>query len=219
MPRVAIALNKVTVDDAMLLAHQLRDEPVIFKIQDLLIKEGIEAIGRIKGRAHPECQIFCDLKFKDIPSTVETMVKLLAEQGADLITVHADGGIEMVKAAVKVADDYLAKIIVVTVLTSDEPQPSDAARFDELSMIASAASAHGVTCPVQFLARHKEARKFLVAVTPGVRLPGDPANDQKSVGTPDQVGLADIVVVGRPIVNAENRVAAYRRYRDALQAK
>lgn len=165
--------------------------------------------------------VFLDLKFHDIPNTVAKAITGAAKLGVWMVNVHASGGHEMIKAAKQacLAADSAPILTAVTVLTSmDEAQFSPVYgsqdiknKVLELATIAEQAGADGVVCSAQeaSLLRSKLPAKFKL-VTPGIRPEGSLIGDQKRVTTPTQAKLlgVDYIVIGRPITQAKDPIAA-----------
>jgi orotidine-5'-phosphate decarboxylase len=168
--------------------------------------------------------IFLDLKLHDIPRTVERAVQSASRHGAMLLTVHASGGRAMLEAAADAARSAGAKrprIVAVTALTSlDESDfadlginrsPSD--QVLRLAELAVSCGIDGLVCSPQEVARLRSALgKEPLLVTPGIRMPGAAAGDQKRTGTPREAVRdgATHLVVGRPILEAPDPSAAAR---------
>lgn len=158
-----------------------------------------------------------DLKFHDIPSTVERSVESAGRLGIFSLTVHSVGGEEMLRAATSIKDK--PKIWVVTVLTSQVATQKEIIKRAEL---AKSCGADGViSSPLEIsLIKQKCGKEFSV-VTPGIRLVST-CDDQKRVATP-KIAIkegADFIVVGRPILNATNpRVIVKNIYENMLCEK
>ncbi|PWI57327.1 orotidine-5'-phosphate decarboxylase [Sulfoacidibacillus thermotolerans] len=169
--------------------------------------------------------VFLDLKFHDIPNTVRGAVIEAAKMGVDLLTVHASGGEEMVKAAVDAAHttDFAMrapKILAVTLLTSITQEQLGKLGYSVstipeqvalLSNLAKACGAYGVVCSANEIADVKRV-SGLKAVVPGIRPAGFRSGDQARVAVPKiaiQNG-ADYLVVGRPITKAQDPLQALR---------
>jgi orotidine-5'-phosphate decarboxylase len=183
------------------------------------VKIGLEAFTsegpRIVGEVAAEgARVFLDLKFHDIPATVERAVAAAARSGAAMINVHAFGGRAMLEAARRgTASNPAVKLIAVTLLTSlDPPALSDlpVAGHPEgivrrLALLARDCGLDGVVCAAPDLpvVRGACGAGFL-AVVPGIRPSGSPVSDQKRVATPAQAlaAGADLLVVGRPVTAA-----------------
>ncbi len=200
---------------------------------ELFVNAGppIVAIGRDVG-----LPVFLDLKLHDIPETVERAVAQCSQLGARLVTVHASGGRTMLRRAVARAEAEKAGLAVcaVTALTSlDDADvadlgvtlPSAAGRSvaslwaERLARMAYEEGVRWFVCSAAEV-RHVRAATGpdAVLVTPGVRPAGAAAGDQKRVATPEEAARdgADWVVVGRPIRDAKDRVAAARAIGEEL---
>lgn len=168
--------------------------------------------------------VFLDLKFHDIPNTVAKAVQAAADLGVWMLNVHAQGGPRMLEAASKALDDSGtdALLIAVTVLTSMDDAELKALGIGEtpaqyvsrLARLAHAAGLDGVVCSAHEASAMKQlgGAKFLT-VTPGIRLETNAADDQRRVMTPIQAVAqgSDYLVVGRPITQADDSVAALKK--------
>lgn len=175
--------------------------------------------------------IFLDLKLHDIPRTVERAVLSAAQHGADLITVHASGGRAMLQAAATAARSCGARrprILAVTVLTSLDQgdfgelgiarEPSE--HVLRLGELAAACGIDGLVCSPLEVARMRAAiGPEMLLVTPGIRFPESETGDQKRVGSPYQAAHdgATHIVVGRPILEAQDPHSAARRMQEELR--
>jgi orotidine-5'-phosphate decarboxylase len=183
------------------------------------LKVGLEAYTALGpeavaiARAH--APVFLDLKLHDIPNTVTGAVAAAASLGVDLLTVHASGGPQMIAAAAKAAG---VRILAVTVLTSLDDdalaqvgQPPAAEQVARLAALAVDAGAAGVVCaPPDLPAVRRTIGDEPLVVTPGVRPAGADAGDQQRIATPRAAldAGADHLVIGRPITQASDPVAA-----------
>lgn len=190
---------------------------------ELFIAEGPAVVGRLRDLA-PDTKIFLDLKLHDIPATVAGGISSAVRLGAEMLTVHAQGGKEMLKAAVdKAGPDTI--VLAVTVLTSLNPagMPELAAEYRQPGALVShlagqalEAGCHGLVASgheVAILRRNFGSGPRLVI--PGIRpawsqVAGD---DQKRTATPREAvdDGADYLVIGRPIRDAENPAEAADR--------
>lgn len=170
---------------------------------------------------HQRKNIFLDLKLHDIPRTVEKAVKSVIPHDIHLLTLHASGGRNMLKAATEAVDSSALKLLAVTVLTSLDDSdlrdlsisrsPADQALA--LAEMAYACGVHGVVCSVHEAQRIRSALgPDALIVTPGIRMPGDSAGDQKRIATPRDAKNAGAshIVVGRPVLEARDPAAAYQ---------
>ena len=200
------------------------DEKPFVKIgMELFYAEGPSIVREIKKRGH---KIFLDLKLHDIPNTVKKSMAVLSNLDVDMTNLHAAGTIDMMKAAIEgltKPDGTRPILIAVTQLTST----SEERMQNELLINASindtivkyaenakTAGLDGVVCSPLEAGMVKDAcGKEFYTVTPGVRFADGEVGDQVRVTTPEkakEIG-SDYIVVGRPITQAEDPVAAYRR--------
>lgn len=174
-------------------------------------------------------EVFLDLKFHDIPNTVAGAVRAAAELGVWMVNVHAGGGRRMMAAAAEalVAFDRPPILLGVTVLTSLSDQDlqelgySETApqRVSRLAGLAAASGLDGVVCSaLEAQALRKQCGETFCLVTPGIRLAGDDAGDQRRVVTPQEALAlgADYLVIGRSITAASDPLAALQRVHEEL---
>lgn len=190
---------------------------------ELFYAEGPSIVKEIKKRGH---KIFLDLKLHDIPTTVKKAMSVLSGLDVDICNLHAGGTKRMMEAALEGltrADGTRPLLIAVTQLTSTDQQSMEAdllikEPIDKVVMHyarnAMEAGLDGVVCsPLEAQKVHELCGKDFLTVTPGVRFADGDVGDQKRVMTPEQakeIG-SDYIVVGRPITQAEDPVAAYER--------
>jgi orotidine-5'-phosphate decarboxylase len=196
-----------------------------------LLKLGLEfflANGSAGFRGITGAPIFLDLKLHDIPNTVEGAARSAAATGAALLTVHASGGPEMIRAAVRGAGEQV-KVLAVTVLTSLDAATLDRIGLEgppeaavvRLARLAVEAGAGGLVCSPQEVAAVRAAvGSELLLVVPGVRPAGAAAGDQSRIATPAEAvrAGADVIVVGRPLRDADDPADAARRIAAELQS-
>lgn len=190
---------------------------------ELFYAEGPEIVRTIKKMGH---KIFLDLKLHDIPNTVGKAMAVLADLDVDMTNVHAAGTKPMMEAALKgltKADGSRPILIAVTQLTSTSEETMQKELLIPNSMEetvmhyagnAKAAGLDGIVCsPLEAGAVHEKCGREFLTITPGVRFADGDVGDQKRVMTPAQAKAigSDYIVVGRPITQAEDPVAAYRR--------
>ena len=188
---------------------------------ELFYAAGPALVRRLKEDGY---SIFLDLKLHDIPNTVRSAMRVLAELGVDMVNVHAAGTLAMMEAAKEGLGDG-AKLLAVTQLTS-----TDEARMRKELLIdaplhdvvlhyarnAAAAGLDGVVCsPLEAASVHKACGDRFLTVTPGIRFAEDAAGDQVRVTTPVMARSlgSDYIVVGRPVTRATDPVAAWARCR------
>jgi len=184
---------------------------------------GPSIVREIKARGH---KIFLDLKLHDIPNTVKKAMQVLSALDVDMVNVHAAGTVAMMKAALEGLtrpDGTRPLLIAVTQLTSTSEEVLHKDLLVNASMNetighyaanAKEAGLDGVVCsPLEAaLVKEKGGEAFL-AVTPGIRFADAAADDQVRITTParaKEIG-SDFIVVGRPITQADDPVAAYER--------
>ena len=221
---VIIACDFGSAEQTFAFLDRFTEEKPFVKIgMELFYAEGPQIVREIKKRGH---KIFLDLKLHDIPNTVKKAMRSLSGLDVDIVNVHAAGTRAMMQAALEGltrADGSRPLLIAVTQLTSTD----QAALEDELLIdipIAEVVMAYaenarmagldGVVCsPLEAGQVHDRCGKSFLTVTPGVRFASGDAGDQKRVTTPAQAKElgSDYIVVGRPITQAEDPVAAYRR--------
>ena len=163
--------------------------------------------------------IFLDLKLHDIPNTVAKAVQALRSLEPAILTVHAAGGLAMLEDA-KAAASPRTRIVAVTVLTSLDAKDlaaagvkgSPADHVKRLAALAQSAGLDGVVCSGAEVRAARKAWPDAFFVVPGVRPNGSSAADQKRVVTPRQAidDGASILVIGRPITEADDPAAAVR---------
>ena len=156
-------------------------------------------------------EIFLDLKLHDIPNTVKKSIEGLAALPIKLLTIHASGGKNMMKAAMEGVSGSDIKVFGVTALTSlsdDDTNEiyrrSATEQVNAMLDLAESACIDGVVCSPHELELVSK-RESLLSITPGIRL-GESNDDQKRVMTPKEaINLgADYLVIGRPITSSNN---------------
>lgn len=190
---------------------------------ELFCAEGPESISILKEHGK---KIFLDLKLHDIPRTVARAVGTAAAHGVDLMTVHACGGKAMLQEAAQAANGHTRLIAVTTLTSLDKQDLLDLGIQRELKEQARAlgrlAVDSGIDGLVTSVLECAELRTELgpdpLLVTPGIRLPDNDAGDQKRVATPQDAVHAGAthLVVGRPIVQADDRHEAALRFLESV---
>jgi orotidine-5'-phosphate decarboxylase len=214
-----IALDVGTAEDALALARVLGDSCRFYKVgSELFTAAGPSIVHALRDELGAD--VFLDLKLHDIPTTVAGAVRSAAGLGARLLTVHASGGIEMLRAAQEAAQGAAARgnaceLLGVTVLTSLDGATLGAAwgrreveverEVFRLAGDAVAAGLHGIVCsgaeaePVRAVYGDR-----LALLVPGIRLAGGSAHDQRRVMTPAaaQRAGARYLILGRAVTAA-----------------
>lgn len=219
---VIVALDFDSADAALGLADRLDPSTCRLKVgKELFTRTGQGLVEVLVQRGF---DVFLDLKFHDIPNTVAAAVRSAAELGVWMVNVHASGGRRMMQAAREslsaLADPPL--LIGVTVLTSlsDEDlqelgwSGTVEERVLQLAALAADCGLDGVVCSArETQALRAQCGPGFSLVTPGIRLAGDAAGDQRRVVTPaDAVANgSDYLVIGRSITQADDPVAALER--------
>ncbi len=209
--RLALALDVEDLDAAVALADRLHPWFGVVKVGlELFTAAGPAAVEKL---ARPDRLVFLDLKLHDIPTTVGKAARQVGRLGVGYVTLHTVGGVDMLRAGVDglaagaadVGVDGRPVALGVTVLTSDPDASAFQARLDA----ATAGRCGGVVCSVRELPIVKE-RSQLLAVVPGIRLPGGATHDQARVGSPAEAiaAGADLLVVGRAVTAASDPEAA-----------
>ena len=219
--RLIIALDAPDAAQARALVRQLGDAVLFYKVgKELFTAAGPDVVRELVAAGK---RVFLDLKFHDIPSTVAGAVRSAASLGVSMLTVHAAGGLPMLRAASQAAAESAAKpaVLAVTVLTSladaelQQIGLNDGveAQVLRLAALALQGGCGGIVASAQEAARLRQSlgRDFLL-VTPGIRPAGADAGDQARVVTPEAAiaSGADYLVVGRPVTQACNPQEAAR---------
>lgn len=214
-----IALDYPSLDAALCMADQLDPARCRLKVgKELFTRSGPAVLEALHGRGF---EVFLDLKFHDIPNTVASAVQAAAEQGVWMVNVHAGGGRKMMEAAAErlQANALKTHLIAVTVLTSMEAAGLNEVgvggtleeHVKRLAMLAKDSGMSGVVCSAQEAeALESCCGADFLKVTPGIRPSFAAANDQQRIMTPSaamQAGSTHLVV-GRPVTQAENPMAA-----------
>lgn len=204
------------------------DENMTVKIgMELFYGEGPEIVRNLLDKGF---KIFLDLKLQDIPNTVKMGMMQIGRMGVTYTTVHALGGSEMIAAAKEglelgseEAGVPTPKLLVVTELTSiteDALKNEQNCRLDmvdqvvSLAKLAKQAGTDGViTSPLEVSSLKKQVGDDFLYVTPGIRPANFPKDDQSRTATPKQAAEygSSALVVGRPIIRADDPVAAYHK--------
>ncbi|MFQ8324802.1 orotidine-5'-phosphate decarboxylase [Streptococcus pyogenes] len=195
------------------------EEKLYVKIgMELYYAQGPDIVRSIKSLGH---NVFLDLKLHDIPNTVRAAMAVLKELDIDMATVHAAGGVEMLKAA-REGLGQGPTLIAVTQLTSTSEDQMRGDQNIQTSLLesvlhyskgAAKAQLDGVVCSAQEVEAIKAVTPTgFTYLTPGIRPKGSNIGDQKRVMTPNQARRigSDYIVVGRPITQAKDPVAAYQ---------
>ncbi len=223
MSEIIVALDVQSRREAEDKVKEIGEAVNFYKIGlELFTAEGPDVVKAVKDLGK---KVFLDLKFHDIPRTVERAVRSGGKLGVDLMTIHSVGGKAMIRAAADAAAEFGAaapKILAVTVLTSlDEADLRDigvagrtpAEQVMAMARFATENGAAGLVCsPKEVGALSKALPAGTLLVTPGVRPASAALGDQKRVATPlDAVRAGSThLVIGRPILAAPDPAKAAR---------
>jgi orotidine-5'-phosphate decarboxylase len=213
---VAVALDASDLDTAARWAALVTPHVSTVKIGlELYLRYGPDVVATVRGASGVD--VFLDLKLHDIPNTVAGAARAMSRLRPEILTVHAAGGADMIKAAVESAPGTM--VAGVTLLTSISDGDlatlgvpgtvSDAVR--RMAVLAVSAGARGLVCsPQEVTAVRAEVGQDIVLITPGIRPAGEDCDDQARVATPEEAikAGADLLVIGRPITRAPDPGAA-----------
>jgi len=194
---------------------------------------GLEIVNYIKEK---NSNFFLDVKLHDIPNTVEKASYNVIKNGANFFNVHATGGIEMMKAARKGADEASKKydtqkplILAVTILTSISQEVLNNELLNnngienyviQLAKNARLAGLDGVVASAKELKTiKKELGKDFIVLTPGIRPKWSLKDDQKRIATPQSAikDGADYIVLGRAVTKADNKLEAIKKIYEEIK--
>jgi len=222
---IIAALDVPSAEQALKLAEQIAPAVGAFKIgKELFVSAGPDIVKRVRATG---ASVFLDLKFHDIPNTVAKAVAAAIRLDVQMITIHASGGGEMMRAAEQSARDIaqalglpVPLVLGVTVLTSSSNatlaetgcEADTEKQVLRLAQLAVKSGVRGLVCsPLEIAALRKILPGQVQLVTPGIRTGSEKADDQKRTLSPREAmqAGANWLVVGRPIYAAENpRMAA-----------
>ncbi len=215
--RLAFPLDGASLDEASAWIERLSPHVGVMKVGlELFVAAGPTAVERVQ-RGGAAC--FLDLKLHDIPATMAGAARRAASLGVRYLTVHASAGPRALAEVVRVVEGSETRVLAVTVLTSVDDaelaaigqQGSLPGLVVQLGRMAHEAGVHGLVCsPNEVAALRASLGAAPEIVVPGIR-PSDAAvGDQKRIATPSVAiaAGADVLVVGRPIRDASDPVAA-----------
>ncbi|MDA8098779.1 MAG: orotidine-5'-phosphate decarboxylase [Nitrospiraceae bacterium] len=233
--RLVLALDVDSDSVALALVDELKDQVGLFKVgHQLFTAFGPDVVRRIVRKGG---KVFLDLKYHDIPHTVARASAEAVKLGVDIFNVHALGGMDMMRAAAESAAETAGKqgipvpiTLAVTILTSmDEASlrrdlkitrslPRTVAHFARLAQRAGLSGV--VASPQEIKMLRRAVRQRFVILTPGVRPSWAGKDDQQRVLTPGEAVAAgaDYIVIGRPILKAEDKAAAVGRIVEEVAA-
>lgn len=204
---LALALD---VDDLVAATRLARDLLPWFGVAkvglELYSAAGPDSVAAMRELGY---DVFLDLKLHDIPSTVGKAAHVLGALGVDYLTLHAFGGVDMMRAGVEGLAEGAAKAgletpiaLGVTVLTSDGDAPQHI--VPQRVRMSAEAGCGGLVCSAKDLQDARTLAPRLIRVVPGIRPAGTDANDQSNVATPGEAMAqgADVLVIGRAVTAA-----------------
>lgn len=221
---IIAALDVPSADAALDLARKIAPAVGAFKIgSELFTSAGPDIVCRVRDTG---AAVFLDLKFHDIPNTVAKAVAAATRLDVQMLTIHAGGGSEMMRAAEESAQKIAAQaglnpplVLAVTVLTSMDGRglteigagTNVGAQVERLAQLAAGSGLRGLVCsPLEIAALRQIVPAGMQLVTPGIRTGAEKSDDQKRTLSPREAlaAGANWLVIGRPIYAAENPRAA-----------
>ncbi|MDE2333005.1 MAG: orotidine-5'-phosphate decarboxylase [Rhodospirillales bacterium] len=226
--RLIVGLDVSTVAAARKIIDRLDGIVSFYKIGPwLAYADGAEAL--IRDLTTGGRELFLDVKLHDIGQTVEQGVARAAERGASFVTVHAEP--QVMAAAVRGAADSAIRILGITVLTSlDDDALREAGYAEGVDALVRRRARQAVICGVHGIVasaaddpralRAAAGSERLLVVTPGIRPAGAAKGDQIRVATPAEAlaNGSDYLVVGRPVIAADDPAAAARAILEEMAA-
>jgi orotidine-5'-phosphate decarboxylase len=210
---LAIVLDADDAVAALRLAREVRPWFGVAKVGlELYSAAGPDVFGTLMDLGY---DVFADLKFHDIPTTVHRAARVIGALGPRYLNFHTQGGVDMLRAGVDGYREGAARAglappvpLGVTILTSDSDAPAD--ELERRARVASEAGCDGVVCAAADIATIRAVDERLATVVPGIRRAGSSVDDQVRVATPAaavQAG-ATVLVVGRTVTHADDPAAA-----------
>ncbi len=213
--KLILALDLPDRESALKILDGLRGKLEWVKIGlQMYLKYGADFVREVSGMGF---KIFLDLKLFDIPNTVASAVESVSALPVSMLTIHASGGREMMRRAVESAAERNPELLIlgVTVITSfDADSLAETGvelepewQVEKLAKLAVDSGLKGLVCsPLEIEGLRSILPEDTVLVTPGIRPSGSSADEQKRIMTPADAARAgsDFIVVGRPILKAEN---------------
>ena len=213
--KLILALDLPDRESALKILDGLRGKLEWVKIGlQMYLKYGADFVREVSGMGF---KIFLDLKLFDIPNTVASAVESVSALPVSMLTIHASGGREMMRRSVESAAERNPELLIlgVTVITSfDADSLAETGvelepewQVEKLAKLAVDSGLKGLVCsPLEIESLRSILPEDTVLVTPGIRPSGSSADEQKRIMTPADAARAgsDFIVVGRPILKAEN---------------
>lgn len=223
--RLIVALDIADEERARTLVQELDPLVNFYKIgYTLFLHAGWQFVRELTEEGK---RVFLDLKFFDVPETVERAVERVAELGVDFVTVHGNGA--NIEAARRAKEGTHLKILAVTLLTSLSSEDlkqlygSPVDTEQHVLKVAKHLVERGcdgvIASPKEIGGLRGELGGGILIVTPGVRRSGETVHDHKRWGSPSKAirDGADYIVVGRPIYQAKNPRAVAKGYIEEIR--
>ena len=219
---IIVAVDETQLKDFQSVVDSLDSNLCMIKIGSVSFNAlGHQAISYASNKGF---KIFLDLKLHDIPNTVKKSIEGLLSLPIEMMTIHASGGLEMMKAAMKVVDGSDIKIFGVTALTSLSDEDTSlifkrtaAEQVNAMLDLAEEAGIDGVVCSPHELTLVTK-RKSLQSITPGIRI-AKAIDDQSRVMSPREAieKGSNYLVIGRPITEAKDINATLNEIYNSIQ--
>ncbi len=219
---IIVAVDETQLEDFQSLVDALDSDLCMIKIGSVSFNAlGHQAVSYASSKGF---KIFLDLKLHDIPNTVKKSIEGLVSLPIDMMTIHASGGLEMMKAAMKAVDGSDIKIFGVTALTSLSDEDTSlifkrtaAEQVNAMLDLAEEAGIDGVVCSPHELTLVTK-RKSLQSITPGIRI-AKAIDDQSRVMSPREAieKGSNYLVIGRPITEAKDINAILNEIYNSIQ--
>ncbi len=227
--QLIIPLDFKDIDHARNLVEELDDLVLWYKVgKQMFTRYGPSIVQYLKSKKK---KIFLDLKFHDIPNTVAMAINSSIDLGVDMANMHAVGGAEMMRAAIKVRKDRQSTIILIAVTVLTSMSESDlyeigydgidiADQVTKLAILAKKSGLDGVVASaheLSLLSNH--CGPEFIKVIPGIRPQGFSSQDQKRITTPKEASQqgAQFIVVGRPITQSKTPIAVVTSILDEIK--
>ncbi len=222
---IIVALDYDSAEEALQLVDRLQGSIDFFKVgKQLFTRTGPEIVRQLRSRG---VEVFLDLKFHDIPETVRKAVKSCVDLEVRFLTIHTSGGSEMMQFALQGAEGSATEILGVTVLTSMNEvgmheigiQGTVSDQVLSLATLAVNSGLKGLVCsPYEVSLIREKVSKSVLLVTPGIRSPEEAKGDQKRILSAAEAieQGSSYLVVGRPITQAQDPVAAVQQMRASI---
>lgn len=221
MKKIILALDEIqNIDDAVSLVKKVGPLVYAVKIHNLYDKFGPDIV-RILKEAGAE-KVWVDFKLYDIPNTAKLRTESIS---ADIISVHASGGIRMMREAVASGKEIFAVTMLTSFSSSEIKQIYNRETGDAvlaLARLAQEAGVSGIVCSpedLKMLRSYPEFKDFKLVV-PGIRSLGVDSNDQNRVSTPKEAiaNGADYLVIGRQITQTPNPADAVKKLYEEIRS-